>query len=120
MIREIHLFLKTILTNTEFEGKTYFVGGCVRDFYRDIKAHDVDIVVDMKDGAKKLSHFIYNYFKERLCDEMLKTIITSPYQLGHYPIYSISFKYIVSPLVMAEALLLTPIIISSGLIVFLI
>lgn len=92
MIREIHLFLKTILSDTEFEGKTYFVGGCVRDFYRDIKAHDVDIVVDMKDGAKKLSHFIYNYFKEKLCDEMLKTIITSPYQLGHYPIYSISFK----------------------------
>ena len=92
MIKEIHLFLKTILTNTEFEGKTYFVGGCVRDYYRDIKAHDVDIVVDMKDGAKKLSHFIYNYFKERLCDGMLKSTITSPYQLGHYPIYSISFK----------------------------
>ena len=32
MIKEIHLFLKTILTNTEFEGKTYFVGGCVRDY----------------------------------------------------------------------------------------
>ena len=92
MIKEIHLFLKTILANTEFEGKTYFVGGCVRDYYRDIKAHDVDIVVDMKDGAKKLSHFIYKYFKEKMCDETLKSTITSPYQLGHYPIYSISFK----------------------------
>ena len=82
MIKEIHLFLKTILANTEFEGKTYFVGGCVRDYYRDIKAHDVDIVVDMKDGAKKLSHFIYNYFKEKMCDETLKSTITSPHVLN--------------------------------------
>lgn len=96
MIKEIHNFLKNILADTEFEGKTYFVGGCVRDYYRDVKAHDVDIVVDMKDGAKKLSYFIYNHFKSIVCKPVLDGFITLPYQLGHYPIYSITFKSNVS------------------------
>ena len=92
MIKEIHLFLKTILSNTEFEGKTYFVGGCVRDFYRDKNAHDIDIVIDMQNGAKRLSYYIYQFFKNKFCEERLNDIITFPYQLGHYPIYSITFK----------------------------
>lgn len=96
MLKDIHLLLKTILTDTKFENKTYFVGGCVRDYYRDVKAHDVDIVVDMKDGAKELSYFIYNYFKSIICEPVLNGFITLPYQLGHYPIYSITFKSNVS------------------------
>jgi poly(A) polymerase len=96
MLNEIHLFLKTILSETKFEGKTYFVGGCVRDHFRGTKAHDIDIVVDMKDGAKELSHFIYDYFKAKMGKHLLDDFITIPYQLGHYPIYSITFKSNVS------------------------
>ena len=46
----------------------------------------------MKDGAKELSYFIYNYFKSIVCKPVLDNFITLPYQLGHYPIYSITFK----------------------------
>ena len=52
MLNEVHLFLKTILKNTIFERKTYFVGGCVRDFYREKQANDIDIVIELKDGSK--------------------------------------------------------------------
>ena len=91
IITELNLFFKEILSETEFAGKTYFVGGCVRDFYRDLNPHDIDIVVNMNSGAEKLSHFIYEKFKN-LIPKFVDTVITKPFQLGHYPIYSITFK----------------------------
>lgn len=91
MLNEIHLFLKTILTNSEFDGKTFFVGGCVRDFYREKPAHDIDIVVELKNGSKLLSEFIFNFLIERKPNNYFD-LISKPFQLGHYPIYSISFK----------------------------
>ena len=91
MIKEIHNFLKNILIDTEFNGKTYFVGGCVRDFYRDSPAHDIDIVVELENGSYKLAHYIFEFIKNIKPAEYLN-IITTPYQLGHYPIYSITFK----------------------------
>lgn len=91
MIIEVHKFLSKILKNDQFfNGKTFFVGGSVRDHFRNEKAHDVDIVINQKDGAKKLSYFIYNKIKEKIAS--YDKIITSPYNLGNYPIYSITFK----------------------------
>jgi len=92
MLKEINQFFKSILTGTKFENKTYFVGGCVRDHFRGVKAHDIDIVVDMKNGSKELAYFIYDYFKSKFGNIMLEESITMPFQLGHYPIYSITFK----------------------------
>ena len=63
MLTEVHLFLRTILLNTKFVRKTFFVGGSVRDHIRDKKAHDIDVVVDMLDGAKDLSNFIFEAVK---------------------------------------------------------
>ena len=91
MITEIHKFLAKILKNEDFfNGKTFFVGGAVRDYFRNEKAHDIDIVVNQKDGAKKLAFFIFNTIKEKIAG--YDKIITSPYNLGNYPIYSITFK----------------------------
>ena len=59
---EIHKLFNAILNQSEFIGHTFFVGGCVRDYLRDIAAKDIDIVVDMKDGAYNLAYYIYNYF----------------------------------------------------------
>lgn len=89
---EIHKLFKIILSESEFIGHTFFVGGCVRDYLRDVNAKDIDIVVDMKDGAYNLAYYIYNYFSSKCCTDLLQTFITKPYQLGHYPIYSITFK----------------------------
>jgi len=91
MITEVHKFLSKILKNEDFfNGKTFFVGGSVRDYFRKEKAHDIDIVVNQKNGAEKLSFFIYNKIKEKIVS--FDKIVTSPYNLGNYPIYSISFK----------------------------
>jgi poly(A) polymerase len=88
MIKQFHNFFKSILTETKFNGKTFFVGGCVRDYFRNQPAHDVDIVIDMKNGSKELAEYIFNFVNTNIN----KNIITVPFQLGHYPIYSITFK----------------------------
>ena len=86
MIEEVHKFLKNIIKDNEFfQDNTFFVGGCVRDYYRGVKAHDVDIVINQKGGAEKLAFLIYDSIPN-------KDFITKPYNLGHYPIYSITFK----------------------------
>ena len=91
MLNELHLFLKSVLGNTKFVGITYFVGGCVRDHFLEKLAHDVDIVIDKENGANELSYFIFNIIKNEKPVEF-ENIITFPFQLGHYPIYSIIFK----------------------------
>ena len=90
MLKEIHIFLRTILSDTIFKDNIYFVGGCVRDFYRDKPAHDIDIVVNDEYGAHDLAYYIFNYIKDHKIGS--GDVITHPFQLGHYPIYSITFK----------------------------
>ena len=91
MINEIHILLKQLLKNTKFANNTYFVGGCVRDYYREVNANDIDIVVSLENGAKELAYFIYDFIKTKYTTKV-NEYITNPYQLGHYPIYSLTFK----------------------------
>lgn len=91
MIEETYKFLSKILKGNEFfDGKTFFVGGAVRDYFRGESAHDIDIVVNQKNGAEKLAFFIFNTIKEKI--NGYNDIVTMPYNLGNYPIYSITFK----------------------------
>lgn len=86
-------FLKAFLPGTPYANKTHAVGGYVRDQYLrllkndpKIEAKDLDIVVDMKDGAEKLTHYIYEQLEE-------KESVSQPRQLGKgYPIWQITFK----------------------------
>lgn len=82
--REVEKFLKEFLKGTAFAHKAHAVGGYVRDEFLGLEAKDLDIVVEMKDGAKKLTHFIR--------DELGKSV-SRPRELGAgYPIWQITFK----------------------------
>lgn len=82
--REVERFLKEFLRGSPFANKTHAVGGYVRDQLLGKDAKDLDIVVEMKDGAKKLTYFIR---------KKLGKLISTPRQLGSgYPIWQITFK----------------------------
>jgi len=82
--KEVERFLMEFLQGTEFANKAYAVGGYVRDQVLGLEAKDLDIVVSMKDGAEKLTHYIR---------EQLGQSISTPRQMGaSYPIWQITFK----------------------------
>jgi putative nucleotidyltransferase with HDIG domain len=92
--KEVERFLKVLLPGSPYEGKVKAVGGYVRDQYLSIlkndptiEAKDLDIVVDMKDGAEKVTKFIYDKVKSP------PSSISEPRQMGKgYPIWQITFK----------------------------
>jgi len=55
----IRIKLKTALKGTEFYGKTYIVGGFVRDLLQKKQSNDIDLVVELKDGGLKLADYLY-------------------------------------------------------------
>jgi len=82
--KEVERLLKKILPSTKFRGKTFAVGGYNRDELLGLDAKDLDIVVEMKDGAKKITKFLKKEFPNE---------ITKPYQMGaSYPIWQITFQ----------------------------
>lgn len=81
--KEVEKLLLSFLKNTEFANKVHAVGGYPRDQYMGKEAHDLDIVVEMQDGAKKITRFI---------KKMFPNSVTNPYNLGEYPIWEITFK----------------------------
>jgi len=88
--QEVEKLFKVILPGTPFANKTHAVGGYVRDQYISllkgdpkIQPKDLDVVVEMKDGAEKITHYIKNRFKDA---------ISTPVQMGDYPIWQITFK----------------------------
>jgi len=84
--KEVERLLKQLLKGTEFANKAYAVGGYVRDEYMGLEAKDLDIVVEMQNGAEKLTKYIYNVFDNN-------DLISMPRQLGAgYPIWQITFK----------------------------
>jgi len=81
--REVERLMKKLLKGTPFAGKAYATGGYVRDEVMGVSAKDLDMVVEMRDGAKKLTHFIKKEFPGE---------VSRPIQMRNYPIWVISFK----------------------------
>jgi len=82
--QEVEKFLKAFLPGTPFAHKAFAVGGYVRDQMLGLEAKDLDIVVEMKDGAEKLTKFLR---------KQLGRSVSTPRQLGAgYPIWQITFK----------------------------
>jgi poly(A) polymerase len=82
--KEVERLLKVVLSGTSFAGKTFSVGGYNRDEHMGLDAKDLDVVVEMKDGAEKLTHYISKIFYPA---------VTNPHQMGAgYPIWQITFK----------------------------
>jgi poly(A) polymerase len=79
---DIYILLKDVFKGTIFEGHAFFVGGCVRDYINDLNPNDIDIVIDLKNESKSFCDILHS---------KLINATTEPFQLGHYPIYSIKF-----------------------------
>jgi poly(A) polymerase len=74
----------SLLKGTPFQNKAYAVGGYVRDEVLGLEAKDLDIVVEIKGGAEKLTKFIHEVFLDD---------VSTPRQMGaSYPIWEITFK----------------------------
>jgi len=82
--KEVEKLLSVLLRKTVFEGKTYAVGGYVRDEYLDLEPKDLDIVVDLEDGSEKIVQFIFS--------QLGREKVTTPIQMGNYPIWQITFR----------------------------
>lgn len=88
--REVEKLFRDLLPGTPFANKTHAVGGYVRDEYikmlkddPSIDPKDLDVIVEMDGGSKKLTHFIKDKFGDA---------ISTPVQMGTYPIWQITFK----------------------------
>ena len=82
--KELEKLLKAILPKSRFKGKVYAVGGYVRDEILGIDSKDLDVVVEQKGGAEKLTKWIHGQFP---------TATTRPMQIGKgYPIWKTVFK----------------------------
>lgn len=82
--KEVEKLIQKVIKNTEFEKKVYSVGGFVRDEILGIDSKDLDIVIEMEGGAKKLTQYIHELFKKET---------SKPVDLGKgYPIWKIVFN----------------------------
>ena len=82
--KEVEKLLSVLLKKTVFEDKTYAVGGYVRDEYLGLEPKDLDVVVDAKNGSEKIVNFIFS--------KLGKNHVTTPVQMGNYPIWQITFR----------------------------
>lgn len=82
--KETEILLSVLLKNTKFDGKTYAVGGYVRDEYLGLEPKDLDAVVDVKNGSEKITNFIFT--------KLGKNNVTTPLQMSNYPIWQITFR----------------------------
>ncbi len=67
----------------EFTNKVFSVGGFVRDQHLNFFSNDLDLVIELNNGAELFSNYIHNQFQ---------TETTKPFQKGlGYPIWSFKF-----------------------------
>lgn len=81
--KEFERLMRSFLKGTPFANKTYAAGGYVRDEVLGLEAKDLDVVVDIKGGAEKLTKTLYREFG---------SAVSRPRQMRKYPIWVISFK----------------------------
>jgi poly(A) polymerase len=81
--KEVERLMKTLLRGTPFSNKTFAVGGYNRDELLGLPSKDLDIVVEMEGGAKRITNFIYKRFPRE---------VSRPHQMGKYPIWAIAFE----------------------------
>ncbi|MBW6514237.1 MAG: CCA tRNA nucleotidyltransferase [Candidatus Syntrophosphaera sp.] len=62
-LEELRQLLAENIRGLEFDGTTYFAGGCVRDLHlgRPAEVKDVDIAVELPDGGIRLAVFLQEY-----------------------------------------------------------
>ena len=81
--KEVERLMRAFLKGTPFANKVFAAGGYVRDEVLGLPAKDLDMVVEMRDGAQKLTKAIYRAFPGQ---------VSRPRQMRNYPIWVVSFK----------------------------
>jgi len=73
------------IKGTEFEGKVYFAGGCVRDELLGRKTQDIDITVELPEGGIRLAEYLY---KQKVSTKpvIYKQFGTALVTIGNYKI----------------------------------
>ena len=47
IVDDVRYLIRQVIKNNDFAYRTYFVGGCVRDYVRGKDPHDIDVVVNI-------------------------------------------------------------------------
>ena len=82
---KIVLYLKDLINGTKFEGKTYVVGGAVRDLYMDKEIKDIDIVVELPSGGIEFANWMEENGHTHGSVVTYPTYGTAMFHLKEYP-----------------------------------
>lgn len=82
---EICHYLKHILSDSDFIGHTYVVGGAVRDFIMGNEIKDVDLVISLPLGGLNLANWLYDNDFLAYKPVLYPTYGTSMFQLKEFP-----------------------------------
>ena len=58
--RQILAFVRELIAGTEWEGRVFAVGGCVRDEIMGLPIKDVDMVVNLPDGGTRFAQWFFD------------------------------------------------------------
>ena len=82
---KIVLYLKDLIKGTKFDGKTYVVGGAVRDLYMDKEINDIDIVVELPNGGIEFANWMEENWYTHGSVVTYPTYGTAMFRLNEYP-----------------------------------
>ena len=82
---EIVLHLKNLIKGTKFEGKTYVVGGAVRDLYMDKEINDIDVAVELPSGGIDFANWMEENGYTHGSVVTYPTYGTAMFRLKEYP-----------------------------------
>lgn len=82
---KIVLYLKDLIKGTKFEGKTYVVGGAVRDLYMNKEIKDIDIVVELPNGGIEFANWMESRWYTHGSVVTYPTYGTAMFRLNEYP-----------------------------------
>lgn len=82
---KIVLYLKDLIKGTKFEGKTYVVGGAVRDLLMNKEIKDVDIVVELPNGGIEFAKWMEENGHTHGSVVTYPTYGTAMFRLNEYP-----------------------------------
>ena len=58
---ELRAVIHDAIANTEFAGKVYFAGGCVRDYLMGNESTDIDIAVELPEGGVRFARYLHEH-----------------------------------------------------------
>lgn len=85
LYKEIRAYLKEVIKGTQFENKTYCVGGCCRDEILGNDIKDIDIVVELPNGGIDLASWLYSQHYTFGNVQVFSRFGTAMFKLNKYP-----------------------------------